>query len=104
MRRRPDGLQLPGRAPVAALPCCAQRELVSAAGGGSTVDVHPRCHQRPDEVGPLRGSERGERCSEREPGNAGLPAESVTQVLQERDGVGHHRLQGDAFWLVLAPQ
>jgi hypothetical protein len=86
------------------LPRGAQRELVRAAGGGRTVDVHPRRHQRLDQVRALGGGERGEGRSEREPGDVGLPAESVTEESKDRHRVSHHRLQADACQVLGSPQ
>jgi hypothetical protein len=104
VRGRADGLQLPGRAPVAALAGCGEREVVGTSAGGRTVDVHSRRYQRRDQVRALRGGAGCERRSEREPGDIGLSGESVPEEIQERHGVACHLFQADAGPVLPFPQ
>ncbi len=104
VRGRPDGLELPDRASLAALDGRSEGKVVGTVAGGHTIDVHPDRNQRLDE---LRSPRRGvgpNRTPEREADHKDLSLEAVSQPLEEGDGVRHHCVDGDAFPLLWSSQ
>ena len=88
--------------PVAALAGGAEREVVGAVAGGDPVDVGSHCHQRGDEARASCGGVRPDRRTKGEPGHVGVLVESVSEQLEERDGVIHHQIQGDGPVVVVS--
>ncbi len=90
MRGRPDNLELPDGALLAALDSGLEGEVVSGVAGGHTIDVHSDRHQRLDKVWSPGRSVGPDRTPEREADHKDLFAKAVSQPLEDGDGVGHH--------------